>query len=272
VSERCNPAAFFAHFWRRRELIGQFTRLEFVARYHGSQLGLLWSLASPFFTLLVYTFIFSVIFKPSWENAKDAGFLDYALILFTGITAFEIFAACVNRAPSEIADNSSYVKKMVFPLEILSVSVLSAALIESLPALALVVLGVLGTTGKLHATILLLPLAYAPLIFLTLAACWTLNALGVFMRDVGHVVRVFTQLYFFLTPILFPAKAVPEKLRFLLPLNPMYVIVEHFRRFVLWGQGPVWDELAAVTVVSFLLALLAYRWFMRVKGVFADVI
>jgi len=161
---------------------------------------------------------------------------------------------------------------MVFPLEILSVSVLSAALIESLPALALVVLGVLGTTGKLHATILLLPLAYAPLIFLTLAACWTLNALGVFMRDVGHVVRVFTQLYFFLTPILFPAKAVPEKLRFLLPLNPMYVIVEHFRRFVLWGQGPVWDELAAVTVVSFLLALLAYRWFMRVKGVFADVI
>jgi lipopolysaccharide transport system permease protein len=267
-----SPAAFFAHFWRKRELIGQFTSLEFVARYHGSQLGLLWSLASPFFSLLVYTFVFSVIFKPSWENAQSAGFLDYALILFTGITAFEVFSACVNRSPYEIADNSSYVKKMVFPLEILSPSILCAALIESLPALGLVVLGVLFTTGKLHPTLLLLPLAYAPLIFLTLALSWTLNVLGVFMRDVGHVVRVFTQLYFFLTPILYPAKAVPEKYRFLLPLNPMYVVVEHFRRFVLWGQGPVWDELAAVTLVSFALALLAYWWFMRVKGVFADVI
>ncbi|MBF0481673.1 MAG: ABC transporter permease [Desulfovibrionaceae bacterium] len=272
MSVRSNPLAFFAHFWKRRELIGQFTRLEFVARYHGSQLGVLWSLASPFFTLLVYTFVFSVIFKPRWANAVNAGFLDYALILFTGITAFEIFAACANRAPYEIADNSSYVKKMVFPLEILAVSILFSAMIESLPALGLVVLGVACTTGKLHATLLLLPLAYAPLVFLTLAVCWTLNALGVFMRDVGHVVRVFTQLYFFLTPILFPAEAVPEQYRYLLPLNPMYVVVEHFRRFVLWGQGPAWTELSAVTLVTFVLALLAYRWFMRVKGVFADVI
>ncbi len=267
-----DPLAFAAHFYRHREALTAFTRLEFVSRYHGAQLGFLWGLLSPLMTLAVYTFIFSVVFKPSWSGAHTDGFIDYALILFTGIIAFEIFAGCVNRTPKLISDNVNFVKKVVFPLEILPASILFSVALESLMSLFLVVVGCLISQGTVHWTLVFLPLCYLPLLMLTMGVCWFLSSIGVFLRDVGNVITVIVQLFFFATPILYPLSAVPEPFRTVLAFNPMAVIVDHFRRAVLWGQLPDWSALGITTLASFLVMLAGYAWFMKIKRVFADVL
>ena len=192
-----NPVAFVRAFWRRREVLSTFARIEFASRYHGAQLGVLWSLVSPLATLTVYTFVFSVVFKPSWAGGGDGGVAGYALILFAGLSAFEVFAASLNRAPRILSENVNFIKKVLFPLEILPVGVILAAVLESLVSLALVALGVLVTTGRLPATAFFAPLAYLPLTMLTLGMCWLLAPVGVFLKDLGNIVGVGVQLLFF---------------------------------------------------------------------------
>jgi len=272
MPRHAGPVAFVAHFWRYREVLIEFTRLEFASRYHGALLGVLWGLLAPLMTLAVYTFIFSVVFKPSWAGVESQGFLDYALILFTGIIVFEIFAGCVNRTPKLISENVNFVKKVVFPLEILPVSILFSVVLESFMSLSLVVIGCAINQGAVHWTLVYLPLAYAPLIMLTMGACWFLSSIGVFLRDVGNVITILVQLFFFATPIIYPLSAVPEPFRSILALNPMAVIIDSFRRIVLWGQPPVWESLGLVTLISALVMLAGYAWFMNIKKVFADVL
>ncbi|HML60131.1 MAG TPA: ABC transporter permease [Solidesulfovibrio sp.] len=267
-----SPVAFARHFWKRREVLATFARIEFLSRYHGAQLGVLWGLVSPLATLAVYTFVFSVVFKPSWAGGGQGGVAGYALILFTGLAVFEVFAGCVNRTPRLLSENVNFIKKVLFPLEILPVGILCAAAMESLVSLALVALGVLATTGTLHWTILLAPLAYPPLCMLTLGVCWLLAPVGVFLKDLGNMVGVIVQLYFFATPILYPLTAVPEPYRSLLALNPLHPVVDHLRRTILWGQMPDWAALGWVTLASAAVMLVGYAFFSSVKRLFADAV
>ena len=267
-----SPVAFVRDFWRRREILATFARIEFVSRYHGAQLGFLWGLMSPLATLAVYTFVFSVIFKPSWAGGGDGGFLGYALILFTGISVFEVFAGCVNRTPRLLSENVNFIKKVLFPLEILPVGILWASALESLVNLALVAVGVLVSTGSLSWTALLAPLAYVPLFLLTLGVCWFLAPIGVFLKDLGNIVGVVVQLYFFATPILYPLSAVPEPYRRYLALNPLHPVVDHLRRTLIWGQMPDWTALGIDTAVCAAIMLAGYAFFMNIKRLFADAV
>ncbi len=267
-----SPVAFARHFWRRREILATFARIEFLSRYHGAQLGLLWGLVSPLATLAVYTFVFSVVFKPTWAGGGQGGVVGYALILFTGLAVFEVFAGCVNRTPRLLSENVNFIKKVLFPLEILPVGILCAAALESVVSLALVALGVLATTGALSWTIVFAPLAYLPLCMLTLGVCWFLAPVGVFLKDLGNIVGVAVQLYFFATPILYPLTAVPEPYRRLLALNPLHPVVDHLRRTVIWGQTPDWPALAWVTVVAAVVMVAGYSFFTSVKRLFADAV
>lgn len=271
LAANLGPVAFARAFWRRRELLAAFTRIEFASRYHGAQLGALWSLVSPLATLAVYTFVFSVVFKPSWAGA-EGGVAGYALILFAGLTAFEVFSGSVNRAPRLLSENVNFIKKVQFPLEILPVGLVLAACLESLAALSLVVLGVLVTTGALHPTALLAPLAYVPLAMLTLGLCWLLAPVGVFLKDLGNIIGVAVQLLFFATPILYPLSAVPEPYRGLLALNPLHPVVDHLRRTIIYGQMPDWPALGLTTVVCAVVMLAGYSFFTNVKRLFADVV
>ena len=267
-----NPVAFVRAFWRRREVLSTFARIEFASRYHGAQLGVLWSLVSPLATLTVYTFVFSVVFKPSWAGGGDGGVAGYALILFAGLSAFEVFAASLNRAPRILSENVNFIKKVLFPLEILPVGVILAAVLESLVSLALVALGVLVTTGRLPATAFFAPLAYLPLTMLTLGMCWLLAPVGVFLKDLGNIVGVGVQLLFFATPILYPLAAVPEPYRGLLALNPLHPVVDHLRRTIIYGQMPDWSALGFVTLVSAGVMLAGYAFFINIKRLFADAV
>uniref|UniRef100_I2Q1X0 Transport permease protein n=1 Tax=Desulfovibrio sp. U5L TaxID=596152 RepID=I2Q1X0_9BACT len=267
-----SPVAFARHFWRRREILATFARIEFLSRYHGAQLGLLWGLVSPLATLAVYTFVFSVVFKPTWAGGGEGGVMGYALILFTGLAVFEVFAGCVNRTPRLLSENVNFIKKVLFPLEILPVGILCAGALESLVSLALVALGVLLTTGSLSWTVVFAPLAYVPLCMLTLGVCWFLAPIGVFLKDLGNIVGVAVQLYFFATPILYPLSAVPEPYRRLLALNPLHPVVDHLRRTIIWGQTPDWAALAWVTAASAVVMLAGYTFFASVKRLFADAV
>jgi lipopolysaccharide transport system permease protein len=267
-----SPWRLIVHFAERRELIWQFTLREVQGRYRGSYLGILWALITPLFMLIVYTFVFSVIFGAKWTGSESESFMDFALILFSGMIAFNVFSDCVTRAPTLIIGNPNYVKKVVFPLEILPMSVLGSAVIHSLMSLGIVLVGLLLSTGKLYWTLLYLPLVYLPLAALTLGISWLLASLGVFIRDIGNFIGVVITLLFFLTPIIYPISAVPEFLRPVFQLNPLSVIVEDFRRVVMWGQPPDWPWLGGVILLSGLVMLGGYMWFMKIKRAFADVV
>jgi lipopolysaccharide transport system permease protein len=266
------PLKMIHNLWTRRYLIWQFTLREVQYRYRGSYLGVLWSLITPLLMLLVYTFVFSVIFRVRWTDSASESFMDFALILFSGLIAFNVFSECITRAPLLIVGTPNYVKKVVFPLEILPVSVLGSAMFHSFVSLGIVLAGLLISSGRLHWTLLYLPLAYLPLIALTLGLSWLLASLGVFIRDIGNFIGIAIQLLFFLTPIIYPISAVPEVVRPIFQLNPLTVIVENFRRVVMWGLSPDWPWLGGMTLISGLIMLGGYMWFMKIKRAFADVI
>lgn len=268
-----NPVKLVRHLWLHRELIWQFTKREVLGRYKGSALGLVWSFITPLLMLLIYTFVFSVIFKARWGNTlSDSSQAGFALTLFTGLIAFGVFSECINRAPGLIVSSPNYVKKVVFPLEILPVSVLGSALINSLISLSILLAANLIFHGFIPWTIIFLPLMYLPLALLCLGLGWFLASLGVFIRDVGQLTGVVVQVLFYMTPIFYPTEAIPERLRFVLYLNPLTFIINHFRRVILWGQLPDWSEFLVITILTGVVCMLGYIWFMKSKKTFADVV
>lgn len=273
VRQYANPIKMGLHLWTQRELIWQFTKREVQSRYKGSALGLVWSFVTPLLMLAIYTFVFSIIFKARWGNElSDSSQSGFALTLFTGLIAFGVFSESVVRAPGLIISNPNYVKKVVFPLEILSVSVLGSALVNSLFSLVILLAAALIFQGFIPWTLVFLPLMYLPLILLCLGLSWFLASLGVFVRDVGQLIGVAVQVLFFMTPIFYPISAIPANLQFILYLNPLTFIVNHFRRVILWGQMPDWGEFVIVTLGTGVTCLLGYIWFMKSKKTFADVV
>ncbi|MCP4667084.1 MAG: ABC transporter permease [Deltaproteobacteria bacterium] len=272
VWRHANPFRMAASLWRHRELIFHLSAREVQARYRGSYLGVLWSLITPLMMLLIYTFVFSVIFKARWGNAASEAHSSYALIMFTGMVAYSLFSESVSAASNVVRGNLTYVKRVVFPLEILPVSILGSALVNSLIGLGIVMTGLIIFHGGIAWSVIYLPLAYLPLLCLTLGFSWFVAALGVFVRDVGNFVTVALQMLFFATPILYPPSTVPEQVRPLLWLNPFSTIVEGFRRTMIWGQQPDWPAFGVVTIFSAFVMMTGYLWFMKSKGAFADVV
>jgi lipopolysaccharide transport system permease protein len=267
-----NPIAMASNLWRHRDLIGQFTRREIEGRYKGSFLGLFWSFINPLVMLLIYTFIFGIIFQSRWPNAKTNNLSEFAITLFCGLTAFNIFGECLNRASTLVVSVPNYVKKVVFPLEILPISALGAALFHACVSLGILLAADLLLLGTLHWTTVLLPLVLLPLIFLSLALTWWLASLGVFIRDIGYTVVLIVQVLFFLTPIFYAIENIPEPYRTIIGLNPLTPIVENVRRVILWGLLPSWRDLLFWIIVTGILMLLGYSWFMKTRKAFADVL
>lgn len=268
-----NPVALFSTLWRHRHLMRQITARELTQRYQGSYLGILWSFIIPLIMMAVYTFVFSVVFKARWRSdaTTEASMGEFALTLFAGLTAFNVFAEVVNRAPTLILGVPNYVKKVVFPLEILPVVSVASAVINSLISAGLVVIGSLLLLHKVSATLVLLPLAYLPLIFLTLGLGWFLASLGVYIRDVAQIIGIGVQMLFFMSPVFYPVSAVPVAIRPILQLNPLTPILESFRQVLLWGEPLYWGAWIAWTAGTFVFALFGYAWFAGTKKGFADV-
>jgi len=244
---------------------------EVIGRYKGSIMGLFWSFIHPVLMLAVYTFVFSIVFKAKWggeEESKAA----FALLLFVGLIVHGLLAEVLNRAPSLILSNVNYVKKVVFPLEILPVISLVSALFHSLISLAVLLLAFLAINGYLPWTIIFIPIVLLPLITLILGLAWILAALGVFIRDIGQSIGIITTMMLFMAPVFFPLSALPVKYHPYILANPLTFIIEQSREVLIFGHLPNWSGLAIFMGIAITIVWLGYSLFQKTRKGFADVL
>ncbi|MGE0822993.1 MAG: ABC transporter permease [Candidatus Binatia bacterium] len=247
------------------------SKREVIARYRGSMLGILWSVLLPLCTLAIYTFVFGVVMKVRW-GAEPHGEGEAALIFFAGLIVHGLFAECVNRAPGVILANVNYVKKVIFPLEILPWVNMGTTLFHSTMSCGVLLLFAVALHGNIPWTAVTLPLILFPLVLVTMGISWVLASLGVFLRDIGQTIGLVNMALLFLSPILYPISNVPESLQPFLFLSPLTFIVEQTRGALLWGQVPEWRGLVIYCGCGVLVAWGGLLWFQRTRRGFADVL
>jgi lipopolysaccharide transport system permease protein len=270
-----HPASAFGPFtslWRHRELVWQMAKREVVGRYRGSVIGIAWSFFTPLLMLLVYTFVFSVVFKARWGVGGDESRASFAVVLFVGMIVHGLFAEVVSRAPGLILGNVSYVKRVVFPLEVLPWIAMGSAVFHACISLTALVLAQLFLVHQVPWTALLLPVVAIPLILGTMGLAWFLASLGVFLRDVGQAIGMFTTVLLFLSPVFYPVAILPEQFQRWMYLNPLTFIIEEARKLLLYGQAPDWEGCALYLAGSVAVAWAGFWWFQRSRNGFADVL
>ncbi len=264
--------ALIGSLWRNRQIIAQLTKREVAGRYKGSVLGLLWSFLIPVFMLLVYTFFFAVVFKARWGLGGGETKTQFAVVLFVGLIVHGLFAEVLNRAPGLVLGNVSYVKKVVFPLEILPAITMGAALFHTLVSMLVLLAAFFIFNGYVHWTAILAPMVLLPLVILTMGLAWMLASLGVFLRDVGQTIGIVTTVIMFLSPVFYPLTALPEKYRPFIMANPLTFIIEQAREVLIWGHPPNWIGLGIYTLLATAVAWAGYAWFQKTRKGFADVL
>lgn len=258
-------------FYINRELIFSLTRREVLGRYRGSLIGILWSFLTPLLMLGIYTFVFSVVFQARW-GGETGSRTDFALVLFAGLMIFNLFSETINRAPGLVLENANFVKKVVFPLEILPVVSLGTALFHFSISFLVWLLFTLLFRGIPPLTILLLPVVLLPFFLIILGAGWMLSSLGVYVRDVSQIIGVVVTVSMFLSPLFYSITALPEPYRIFMHLNPLTFVIEEARGVMIWGEGIHWLGWGLYLLISLGVAGLGFFWFSKTKKGFADVI
>ncbi len=254
-----------------RELAWQLIKREIIGRYKGSVLGVFWSLVQPLFLLAVYTFVFSVVFSVRVGDV-DPHAPPFVLRLFTGLIIFSLFSETLNAAPRLVVNKANFVKKLRFPLEILPIVGLGAALFHVLVSVMVLLLIALYAGNGIAPTVLLFPLVLAPFCLVILGMSWLLASIGVYFRDVSQTIGLATTALLFLSPVFYSPSALPEAVRPYIYLNPLTLIIEQSRNVLLRGVAPEWSVLLVYTVFAALIAWLGFVWFRRTRGGFADVL
>jgi lipopolysaccharide transport system permease protein len=263
-----NPLYIFADIWHNRYLLGQLIKRDVLLRYRGAMFGVLWIFLSPLIMLAIFGFIFGQIFQARWPQLESG--IPFWLLLYSGLIAFNMFAETVSRAPTSVRGYPSFVKKTVFPLNILPVIPLGAALVHGAFNF-LILLSALAWIGKLHYEIMLFPLLVIPLILLALGLSWFLAAWGVFIRDMAQIVPVFVQMLLFLSPVFYPISAVPETLRAIYQYNPLGAVLETSRTAII-GQPVEWSAWGMALGLGLLVSILGHAFFQHSRDEFADVL
>jgi len=257
--------------WDHKDVIQQLTKKEVVGRYKGSYLGILWSFITPLIMLVVYTFVFSVVFESKW-GTDNSSKVDFALVLFCGMLAFNIFAEVVTRSPQIIVSNTNYVKKIVFPLETFPIILLLSSLVHAGISTIILIVAVLVFKGIVSWTVLFIPIVLAPLSMIALGLAWVFASIGVFIRDLNQILGVVVTALMFLSPIFYPLSNVPDKFRWFYDFNPISYVVEDLRNVIIWGDLPNFSWLMMGAVIGAIVMFCGYYWFMKTKKAFSDVL
>lgn len=254
---------------KHKFLIIETTKREIQDRYKGSALGFFWIIATPLFMLAVYTFVFSVVFQARWDigNGSKA---EFAAIVYLGLILFNFFSETINRATNQIRSNINYVKKVVYPLETLTISSVATNLFFLLVNLAVWALFYLLLIGHMPITALILPITLAPLILLTLGVAWFVAAISAYLKDTAQIVSLVTTAMMFLSPIFYPISAVPENFQSIIMLNPIAEIIEINRQIIISGQMPTALALLTPLITNAIIAALGLMFFRKLKPGFAD--
>lgn len=266
-----HPFAAVRSLYINRYLIMTLVRRDMAARYRGSIFGILWALFNPLLMLAVYTFVFSVVFKARWGSGNDSK-TEFALLLFLGLIIFNIFSECISRAPMIIISNGNYVKKVIFPLEILPWVNVFVAMTNALISLAVWFFAFILFFGFPSLSLLMLPLIILPLILFIMGLSWGLASLGVYVRDVGQLVGIIVTITMFLSPIFYPISALPERFQSIVLLNPLATVIEQARQVLFWRQWTSLEYYWLELLGSAAVAWLGFAWFQKTRKGFADVL
>ena len=262
-------------FTRNRTLIARMTKREVLARYRGSVIGLAWSFFNPVLLLLVYTFVFSVVFEARWGGSRfeDSGNNGvFAIMIFAGMIVHAFFSECFVRSPVLVTSNANYVKRVIFPLEVLPWVAIGAAAFHAVVSILVLLLGLYFMTGGIPLTALLIPIVFVPLMFLTLGFTWLFAASGVYFRDLSQLSGLVSTILMFLSPVFYPLSAIPDAYRAFFYLNPLTYFIEVSRELLIFGELPSLFFLGLSYIVSFSIAWLGFAWFQNTRRGFADVL
>lgn len=266
-----SPVSWARSFWRNRGLILQLTQREVISRYRGSVMGLAWSFFNPLLMLAVYTFVFSQVFQVRWGGPEGSK-TEFAIFLFVGILMHGLLAECMNKAPSLILSNVGYVKKVVFPLEVLPWVALGSALFHMAISTIVLLLVKMALDQHVPWTVVYLPVIVLPLAMMSIGVAWLLAAVGVYIRDIGQVTTILTTVLLFMAPVFYPVSAMPEQYRAWLYANPLTFIIEQARAAVITGAPIDFAGLAAYAGCALVFVFAAYWVFQRLRNGFADVL
>ncbi len=259
---------------KNRYFFQQITARNIQNKFKGSYLGAIWLVILPLLMLTIYSFVFCVIFKNRWGmvmESKDSKLM-YALMLFCGMAVYNIFSESVSGGVSSISDRVNFVKKITAPLELLPLASVASAAIISLLWFSILSCGVFFVLGTLPATIAYFPLLLLPVVLFSSGFAWLVASLGVYIRDLGQLIPILLQIFFFLTPIFYSQDMLPEPYRTMMNYNPLAIMIEHARMIFIRGKLPPENEILGLFILSYLIFELGYLWFMKTKRGFSDVL
>ncbi len=264
--DHLNPVLVLHSLLRNRYLLTQLIKRDVLLKYRGAFFGVLWAFLNPLIQLAIFAFVFGQIFQARWPQQPDG--MPFWLMLYAGLIVFNLFGETVGRAPTTVRGYPAYVKKIIFPVEILPLVPLGNALVHAAFNF-LILCAALAWVGHLESRILLLPPLIVPVLLLAMGCAWFLAAWGVFIKDMSQIVPLFVQMLLFLSPVFYPASAVPAALRPLYALNPLGVVVEAARATLL-GQPVVWSGWLGALTAGLAAALLGMMFFTHARDEFAD--
>lgn len=261
-----------SNLWKHRDLLWQFTVRSVEIRHKGSHLGLIWSFLNPLLMLALYVFVFGFIFDGRFGVIANETRTDYALGIFFGLTLFQFIGEVMGLAPTIIISNPNFVKKVVFPLEILPAANVGAAGFHLLISLGLALVSLMFFGRDIHLELLWLPIIIAPLILLSLGVAWLLSALGVFFRDIGQLMQFLTMALMYSSAVFFSADKIPPQIWTFLKYNPLLLAIELARNTALWAQPMDYQHLGYLYAFAVGVCYIGHRVFQKMKPAFADVI
>ena len=266
------PWRLAATVWQHRHLLGQLVHRDAIGRYRGNYLGVFWSFLNPLLLLAIFTVVFRLIFKGKFSGRPDEGPTDFALQLFAGLIIFNVIAECISRAPSLILLNANYVKKVVFPVELLPLMVVLSSMFHLFVSLIPLAVAELYLHGGLPPGAAWWPMLTLPLCALSLGVAWLLSALGVFLRDLGQLAVALIQILMYASAVFYSTARVPVEVQPFVRMNPLAFLCEQSREVFVWGAPMDWSSYGWTLLVSLVVMFLGYAVFMRVRHAFADVV
>lgn len=265
-----SPFDVFTAIMGRRELVKQLAARDIAAKFRGSVLGVAWVVINPLIMLAVYSFVFRQVLAVRWGEGTTG--TDFVLMLFTGLILFGFLSECLTRAPGVMLENTAFIKKVVFPLEVLPAVAVASAGVTFFVGLATLLVFRLALTGTIGWTTLFILPVFAPLALFGLGVSWLLASLGVFLRDLKQFMGGFALMLMFLSPIFFPLDAIPPDFQPIYLANPLTTLIEQARNVLIRDVPPDWSALSALTLGAWLFSWLALLWFRRTQRGFADVV
>jgi len=270
-SNLASPFALILSLINNHELLWELVKRDFFGRYKGSMLGVVWSLFNPLLMLTIYTIVFSVAFKAKWGTTEESK-VTFAIMLFSGMIIHSLFAECLNRSPSLITNHSNYVKKVVFPLEMLPCMALLSAVLHFIVSFCVLLLFCFFAGMTIHIGIIFIPFILLPLVLMTLGLSWIFASLGVYLRDLSQIMGVVTTVSLFLAPVFYPIEVLPSAYQSFLMWNPISLPVIQLREIMFLDTPFKWFEWLVSLSVGILICIVGYWWFQKSRPGFADVL